>query len=100
MAQYLSNIKSKVDLIAAAGSPITIEDLIYYILNGLPASYQSFKTAICINLKPISIDDLYSLLCSEETLQINKALKQEAAIQITALVVNQIERKGTEGQSR
>lgn len=52
MAQYLSDIKSKVDLIARAGSPIDIEDIIYYTLNGLSSSYQGFKVAIRMNLQP------------------------------------------------
>lgn len=54
MNRYLSDIKTKVDLIAAAGSLISTEDIIFYILNGLPSSYQSFKiVAIHINLKPL-----------------------------------------------
>ncbi|KAI0498184.1 hypothetical protein KFK09_021425 [Dendrobium nobile] len=46
MSQYLMEIKSLVDRIAAAGSTIDQEDIILYILNGLPSSYQSFKTSI------------------------------------------------------
>lgn len=68
MAQYLSDIKSKVDLIAAAGSSIDIEDIIYYTLNDLSSLYKNFKVAMRTNLQPISLDDLYSLLCNEETL--------------------------------
>lgn len=59
MARYLSYIKSKVDL-------IKIEDIIYYPLNNLPSSYQSFKVSTQTNLQPISLNDLYSLLCSTE----------------------------------
>lgn len=73
MTQYLSEIKSKVDLIVIFGSPIDAKDIIFYKLNGLPPSYQSFKTTIKTNLQPISLDDLYSFLCSEETIQLNEA---------------------------
>ncbi|PKU86910.1 Retrovirus-related Pol polyprotein from transposon TNT 1-94 [Dendrobium catenatum] len=66
MAQYLIEIKNIVDNIAAAGSKVDTEDIILYILNGLPSSYQAFKTLIRTNLQPISLDDLYSLLISEE----------------------------------
>ncbi|KAI0522929.1 hypothetical protein KFK09_005318 [Dendrobium nobile] len=64
MQQYLHQIKK--DNIAAAGSTVDTEDIILYILNGLPSTYNPFKTAIRTSLQPISFDDLYSLLCSEE----------------------------------
>lgn len=86
MSQYLSDIKSKVDLIAAAGSPIDIEDIIYYTLNGLPTSYQSFKVAIRTNLQSLSLDDLYSLLCSEETIQLAEMSRND--YQTSALTAN------------
>ncbi|KAI0492110.1 hypothetical protein KFK09_026375 [Dendrobium nobile] len=66
MFQYLTDIKAKVDTIAASGSSIDTEDIILYTLNGLPASYQSFKVVIQNQLQPISLDDFYALLCSEE----------------------------------
>ncbi|KAI0504734.1 hypothetical protein KFK09_015687 [Dendrobium nobile] len=66
MIQYLTEIKSLVDKIAAAGSVVDTEDIILYILNGLPPSYQSFKTAIRTMLTPIQLDQLYHLLLSEE----------------------------------
>ncbi|PKU85121.1 Retrovirus-related Pol polyprotein from transposon TNT 1-94 [Dendrobium catenatum] len=64
--QYLDQIKILVDNIAAAGSKVDTEDVILYILNGLPTEYNPFKTAIRTSLNPISLDTLYSLLCSEE----------------------------------
>ncbi|XP_020691538.1 uncharacterized protein LOC110106116 [Dendrobium catenatum] len=66
MMQYLSEIKSKVDVIGSAGAPLSSDDIIMYTLNGLPPAYQGFKTAIQTNLNPISLDDFYSLLCCEE----------------------------------
>ncbi|PKU64546.1 Retrovirus-related Pol polyprotein from transposon TNT 1-94 [Dendrobium catenatum] len=66
MQQYLTQIKHIVDNIAAAGSKIDNEDIILYTLNGLPTIYNSFKTAIRTSLTPISLEDFYSLLCSEE----------------------------------
>ncbi|PKU76632.1 Retrovirus-related Pol polyprotein from transposon TNT 1-94 [Dendrobium catenatum] len=67
MVQYLSEIKQRVDAITAAGSHIEPEDIILYTLNGLPPSYKAFKTSIRTKLHPIHLDDLYALLCSEET---------------------------------
>lgn len=75
MQQYLSEIKNLVDNIVAAVSIIDSEDIILYTLNGLPSSYQSFKTVIRTTLMPISLDDFYSLLCSEEINLATKNLK-------------------------
>ncbi|KAL0923945.1 hypothetical protein M5K25_004732 [Dendrobium thyrsiflorum] len=66
MVQYLSDIKQKVDASSAIDSSVDVEDIILYMLAGLPSTYQSFKTAIHTQLHPISLDDLYALLCSEE----------------------------------
>ncbi|PKU86864.1 hypothetical protein MA16_Dca017292 [Dendrobium catenatum] len=66
MTQYLDEIKSLVDNIASAGSKVDTEDIILYILNVLPLSYQYFKTAIRTMLTLISLDNLYALLLSEE----------------------------------
>ncbi|XP_020677738.1 uncharacterized protein LOC110096231 [Dendrobium catenatum] len=66
MVQYLSVIKQKIDAITAAGSSVPTEDIILYTLNGLPPTYQGFKTALRTQLQPINLDDFYSLLCSEE----------------------------------
>ncbi|KAL0925490.1 hypothetical protein M5K25_003827 [Dendrobium thyrsiflorum] len=62
MSQYLTNIKSIVDNIAVAGSVLDSEDILLYMLNGLPASYNAFKTSIRTMLHPIGSDDLYSLI--------------------------------------
>lgn len=60
------------DNITVVGSSLEIEDIILHILHGLPPSYQAFKIAIC----PINLDDLYSLLCSEETNLQNEQAKE------------------------
>ncbi|PKU74327.1 hypothetical protein MA16_Dca003530 [Dendrobium catenatum] len=66
MTQYLTDIKSLVDQIASAGSTLDTEGIILYILNGLPAPYKAFKTAIRTMLTPISLHQLYPFLLSEE----------------------------------
>ncbi|KAI0492867.1 hypothetical protein KFK09_027143 [Dendrobium nobile] len=49
MTQYLTEIKKIVDQIASAGSTVDPEDVIIYILNGLPPAYQSLLqlSALC-----------------------------------------------------
>ncbi|XP_020693857.1 uncharacterized protein LOC110107804 [Dendrobium catenatum] len=66
ISQYLAKIKSLVDNIAVAGSHIDTEDIILYTLNGLPPSYNPFEAAIGTSHQTITLESLYSLLCSEE----------------------------------
>ncbi|PKU70181.1 Retrovirus-related Pol polyprotein from transposon TNT 1-94 [Dendrobium catenatum] len=77
MNQYLEQIKTLVDNIAAAGSHIDPEDILMYILNGLPPTYNAFTTAIRTSQLPINLDVLYSHLCSEE-INIQNQLQREA----------------------
>ncbi|KAI0510984.1 hypothetical protein KFK09_011600 [Dendrobium nobile] len=76
MQQYISQIKNIVDNIVASGMKIDPEDIILYILNGLPSTYNSFKTTIRTSPLPIDLDNLYSLLCSEE-IHINQDLQKD-----------------------
>ncbi|XP_020688969.1 uncharacterized protein LOC110104283 [Dendrobium catenatum] len=66
MTQYLTEIKKIVDQIASTGCIVGAEDIILYIVNGLPPLYQPFKTSIRTMLTSISLDNLYALLISEE----------------------------------
>ncbi|PKU82139.1 Retrovirus-related Pol polyprotein from transposon TNT 1-94 [Dendrobium catenatum] len=88
MRQYLDQIKILVDNITAAGSTIDTEDIILYILNGLPAAYNAFTTAIRASLQPISLDDLYSLLCSEEINLQHRQLKETSNPEVLAMLSN------------
>ncbi|KAL0920382.1 hypothetical protein M5K25_009513 [Dendrobium thyrsiflorum] len=55
--------------------PLDAEDVNLYTLNGLPPSYNAFKIVIHTNLQPLSLDNLYSLLCSEEVNIVTDALR-------------------------
>ncbi|KAL0926160.1 hypothetical protein M5K25_004553 [Dendrobium thyrsiflorum] len=78
MVQHLSKIKQKVDAIAAVGSSTDSEDIILYTLNGLLSSYKFFKTSIRTKLTPISLDDLYAFLYSEELNIATKTVRDTA----------------------
>ncbi|KAI0496218.1 hypothetical protein KFK09_022527 [Dendrobium nobile] len=66
MLQYLTNVKTLVDNIAAVGCPIVFEDILLYSLNDLPPQYEAFNSSIRTKLTPIILEDLNSLLLSEE----------------------------------
>ncbi|PKU65026.1 Retrovirus-related Pol polyprotein from transposon TNT 1-94 [Dendrobium catenatum] len=83
MSQYLLDVKSKVDALAAAGSHLDAEEVIHYTLNGLPSTYQAFKTAIRTNLRPVTLDELYTLLCSEELNLAHETAKELQSLQLS-----------------
>ncbi|PKU60961.1 Retrovirus-related Pol polyprotein from transposon TNT 1-94 [Dendrobium catenatum] len=84
MQQYLTQVKTIVDNIAASGSQVDPEDIIIYILNSLPSSYNSFKTYIRNSPLPADLDSLYSLLCSEE-IHVNQELLKDSSNEHSAL---------------
>ncbi|KAL0921229.1 hypothetical protein M5K25_008285 [Dendrobium thyrsiflorum] len=55
MTQYLAQINTIVDNIDAARSHVDSEDIMLYILNGLPVTYNSFKTSIRTSQLHISL---------------------------------------------
>ncbi|PKU80502.1 Retrovirus-related Pol polyprotein from transposon TNT 1-94 [Dendrobium catenatum] len=75
MTQYLTEIKKIVDQISSAGSSVDPEDVIIYILNGLPPAYQSFTTTIRTLQSTMTLDNLYALLITEELHLKSSALK-------------------------
>ncbi|PKU68164.1 Retrovirus-related Pol polyprotein from transposon TNT 1-94 [Dendrobium catenatum] len=75
MTDYLTEVKKIVDQIASAGSSIDSEDIIIYILNGLPPAYQSFTTTIRTMQGTMTLDNLYALLISEEIHLKSSAIK-------------------------
>ncbi|KAI0492902.1 hypothetical protein KFK09_027178 [Dendrobium nobile] len=99
MAQYLTDIKKLVDQIASTGSTVDNEDIILHILNGLPSSYQSFKTSIRTMLHPISLDTLYALLISEEIHVQNDASKLQVTVDSQTALYTRRDR-GRHGRGR
>ncbi|KAI0493150.1 hypothetical protein KFK09_027426 [Dendrobium nobile] len=99
MSQYLTTVKSIVDNIAAAGSVLDQEDIILYTLNGLPASYNAFKTLIRTMLHPIDLDDLYSLLISEE-INIQADSVRQISVSDPSLALYANRGKGRRGRDR
>ncbi|XP_020587711.1 uncharacterized protein LOC110029659 [Phalaenopsis equestris] len=75
ISEYLMQIKATVDNISATGSHVDVEDIILYILKVLPTTYCLFTTSIRTRSTPISLDELYAILISEE---INLLIEQAA----------------------
>jgi len=63
---YLHDIKKVVNMLAAIGSPITTEDHIESILEGLPEEYNAFIVVVTSHTNPYSINEIESLLLAQE----------------------------------
>ncbi|KAI0523042.1 hypothetical protein KFK09_005432 [Dendrobium nobile] len=81
--QYLTRIKTIVDNISASGSQIDPEDIMLNIMNGLPPTFNSFKSTIRNSLLPIDLDTFYSLLCNEE-IHLQQELHEDPSPNTTA----------------
>lgn len=66
MIHYLSDIKDKCDSIVASSVALSVEDIIFIYLNGLPSTYQALKIAIRTNLQLMRLYDFYVLLYCED----------------------------------
>ena len=67
-SEYLMKIKKIVDSLAAVGSPISEDDHIEAILDGLNEEYSSFITTVISRSNPFSVDELEALLMAQEEL--------------------------------
>ncbi|TYK26148.1 retrotransposon protein [Cucumis melo var. makuwa] len=65
--QYTSRIKALVDKLVAASVSLEDEEILVHTLNGFPAVFNAFRTFIRTRSGNISLEELHTLLISEET---------------------------------
>jgi len=63
---YLQDIKKSVDSLAAVGSPISIEEHIEIILDGLPEEYNAFITSVTSRTDSYTVEEVEALLLAQE----------------------------------
>lgn len=66
MIDYLDRKRHIADSLADTLNPVSEDDLIGYILQGLNSSYSSFTSAFLMHSAKASVDDLIGLLLHEE----------------------------------
>ena len=72
-------IKKVVDYLAAVGSPISVENHIKVILDGLNEDHASLITIVLSRVQPFSINDLEALLMAQEE-RIERFRKSETSL--------------------
>ena len=86
MTTYLLNVKKVIDQLAVIGSPVSTDEHIEVLLDGLPAEYNSVVTSIISRLDPYSIDEMEALLLAIES-RIEKCNQLKVASSNLALPV-------------
>ncbi|PRQ17015.1 putative transcription factor interactor and regulator CCHC(Zn) family [Rosa chinensis] len=66
ITDYLQQIKTVADALAAAGAPLDDSDLVAHTLHGLTDDYDAFTTSIRVRSDPVTADELHGLLLSQE----------------------------------
>ncbi|RLN35346.1 uncharacterized protein C2845_PM03G10830 [Panicum miliaceum] len=64
--EYFTKMKGFSDEMAAAGRSITDDELVEYILTGLPAEYESLVTSLVTRVESVTLDELYAQLLNFE----------------------------------
>ena len=65
-ADYFRKIKSLASELAAADAPLRDDEIIAYLLAGLPPDYDPFITSMTTKSEPLTLDDVYSHLLAFE----------------------------------
>jgi len=81
IANYLLDIKKIVDTLLAVGSPITTEDHIEAILDGLPEEFDGFVTSLTSRLDPYTVEDVEALLLAQEERLEKHRLQEQHMVQ-------------------
>lgn len=82
MEAYIDTIKDYAQKLAAAGSPLDEDDLIFHTMRGLPKSFNGFKTAVRTRGDTISFEELVTMLKGEDL-----QLQQESEVDTTTVLV-------------
>jgi hypothetical protein len=68
-ADYFRKIKSLAAELAAADAPLRTDEIIAYLLAGLPSYYDPFVTSITMKTESLTLDDFYAHLLAFEARQ-------------------------------
>uniref|UniRef100_A0A2N9EKA7 Reverse transcriptase Ty1/copia-type domain-containing protein n=1 Tax=Fagus sylvatica TaxID=28930 RepID=A0A2N9EKA7_FAGSY len=99
VTQYLQCIKESRDKLAAVGTLVDDEDLLHIVLKGLSSEYESFSTAILTKSEPVSFEELYVLMITQEEL-LKNSQENSKENSIMAMAANKAEAEAiTEGVS-
>jgi hypothetical protein len=74
---YMQKMKSLSDVMAAAGAPVSNDELVDYIITGLGRDYNSIAASLTVGNKSVPYAEFYSHILSFEALQAQQAQAEE-----------------------
>jgi hypothetical protein len=93
---YFSHVKGLTDNLAAAWEPLREDEIVTFLLIGLPEEYNSLVTLVTSRAEPMSLSDVYTNMLSFETHQMNR---QAASNPTSSPLPNYASRGGRGGHS-
>lgn len=87
MQEYLDEISDYAQKLAASGSPIDEEDLIFYALNGLPSEFDPIKSAARMRGGELKFEELTTILEADDMILQKAQSKSISKLDNTAVLV-------------
>jgi hypothetical protein len=75
--EYMHKMKALADTMAAAGSPVSNDELIDYIITGLSSAYRAIVASLTLNNCSVPYTEFYSSVLSFEALEAQQAQAEE-----------------------
>ena len=72
-AEYMHMMKSLADTMVAAGSPVSNDELVDYIITGLGSAFNSIAASLTVGNQSVTYTDFYAHILSFEALQAQQA---------------------------
>ncbi|KAH9671391.1 retrovirus-related pol polyprotein from transposon RE1 [Citrus sinensis] len=94
VAEYLNNLRSISDEITLIDVPVTDDDLVIQIINGVGKDFKEIIAGVRIRETPLSFDELYEKLVDYEDMLKREEKSIDTAITVNAAVKQQTTNRG------
>jgi histone deacetylase 1/2 len=75
--EYMHKMKALADIMAAAGAPVSNDELVDYIITGLGSAYRAIAVSLTLNNRSVPYAEFYSSVLSFEALEAQQAQAEE-----------------------
>jgi hypothetical protein len=76
-AEYMHKMKALADTMAAAGAPVSNDELVDYIITGLGSAYRAIAASLTLNNRSVPYAEFYSSVLSFEALEAQQSQAEE-----------------------
>ena len=76
-SEYMHKVKALADAMASAGSPLTDDEIIDYMLTGLGKAFNPIAASLSVVVTPVMLAEFYSMVLNYEALQLSQQADDE-----------------------